>query len=392
MRTLRHTFCLLGCMASISVLHARAENWVGTWGAAQQLTEPHNLPPAPGLTGNTLRQVMRVSLAGQRVRVRLSNAYGDSALTVKSVRIARSTGAASIDPATGRPLTFRRAASVTLQPGEVLASDPMDFALAPLSDVTVSMEFGSAPKNVTGHPGSRTTSYIGTGAAASAKEMPQAVPTDHWYILAGVEVDAQAPVIVAFGDSITDGRGSTTNGNDRWPDQLSRRLADQGRSIGVMNMGIGGNAVVAGGLGPTALQRFERDGLESKGVRWIILLEGVNDIGGSHDPGVADRLIAAYTQMIEKAHRNHVAVLGSPILPFKASFYDSPEHEAARKKVNAWIRTSGLFDAVVDLDAAVRDPSDPDRLLPLYDSGDHLHLNPKGYQRMAEAIDIKLFQ
>ena len=392
MRTLRHTLCFLGCITGMSVLQLRAENWVSTWAAAQQLTEPHNLPPAPGLTGNTLRQVMRVSLGGKRIRVRLSNAYGDSALTLKAVRMARSTGTSAIDPATDRPLTFHGAASVTLQPGEVLASDPTNFKMAPLSDVAISMEFETAPKNVTGHPGSRATSYIATGSAASAKEMPQAVTTDHWYVTAGIDVEAKAPVIVAFGDSITDGRGSTTNGNDRWPDQLSRRLAKEGRSIGVLNKGIGGNAVVAGGLGPTALQRFERDGLEPNGVRWIILLEGVNDIGGSHDADVADRLIAAYTQMIEKAHRNHLVVLGSPILPFKASFYDSPEHEAARKKVNAWIRTSGLFDAVVDLDAAVRDPSDPDRLLPLYDSGDHLHLNPQGYQRMAEAIDLKLFR
>jgi lysophospholipase L1-like esterase len=223
--------------------------------------------------------------------------------------------------------------------------------------------------------------------------MNSAVTVDHWYILSRIDLwlDDSYSCVVTLGDSLPDGRGSTTNGNNRWPDNLARRLrADANTAkVGVINEGIGGNAVVSGGLGPTAMVRFDRDVLGENGVRWVIILEGVNDIGGGQ---TADNLIAAYQQFINKAHARKILAYGVPITPFGGSFYDSPSHRAVRQTVNDWIRTSGKFDAVIDMDAAVRDPTDPNTLSAAYDSGDHLHLNVAGYQKMADAIDLDLFK
>ena len=369
--------------------------WLGTWATSPQLTEPSNLPPAPGLWGNTLRQIAHVSVGGERLRVRFSNEYGYRPLTINAARIAVSVGAGAIDPGTDRALTFSGAPSITLEPNATVISDPVDFALAPMSDVAVSTFVAPPQNDITGHPGSRATSYLTAGDAATAATLDAPTPTDHWYFLTGIDV--LAPVgsgaIVTLGDSITDGRGSTTNGNDRWPDALARRLqADPATSgLSVLNHGIGGNAVLAGGLGPPAVERFDRDALGQDGVRWIIVLHGVNDIGGSTDGAVADRLIEAYGGFIDRAHAAGVRIYGSPILPFGGSQYASAEHEAARQTVNDWIRTSGRFDAVIDLDAAVRSPNTPENLAATYDSGDHLHLNPSGYQKMADSIDLALF-
>jgi lysophospholipase L1-like esterase len=225
--------------------------------------------------------------------------------------------------------------------------------------------------------------------------LPDAATTDHWYFIQAIDVEAVAPsaAVVILGDSITDGRGSTTNANDRWPDFLARRMQANPATapLSVLNQGIGGNAVLSGGLGPTAIARFDRDVLSQRGVRWLIVLEGVNDIGGSGDASVAGRLISAYDGLIDAAHERGLLVYGVPILPFGDSGYDSPLHEAARQEVNAWVRTSGRFDAVIDLDRVVADPAVPNRLLPAYDSGDQLHLSPAGYEAMAEAVDLGLF-
>ena len=208
--------------------------------------------------------------------------------------------------------------------------------------------------------------------------------------------DASSAAVVALGDSITDGRGSTTNGNDRWPDGLARRLQANPATAGVavLNQGMGGNAVVSGGLGPTAMQRFANDVLGQRGVRWLIVLEGVNDIGAASGPAAAaaaTALIAAFGRFVDLSHDRGIKVFGVPILPFGGSNYDSAAHRAARQTVNDWIRTSGKFDAVIDLDAAVRDPANPLKLLPAYDTGDHLHLTPAGYRAMADAVDLSLF-
>jgi lysophospholipase L1-like esterase len=370
--------------------------WVGTWSTGPQLTEPGNLPPPPGLAGNTLRQNVLPTLDGARVRVLFSNEWGEAPVTFTSVRLASATGASAIDPGTDRELLFGGGASVTIPAGQAQVSDPLDFGVVALSSIAISIHFGAVPTNVTGHPGSRTTSYLEVGAAAAAPSLPAAATTDHWYFIAGIDVEAPAPsaAVVTLGDSITDGRGSTTNANNRWPDNLARRLKANPptQQVAVLNQGIGGNAVVSGGLGPTAVARFERDVLAQRGARWVIVLEGVNDIGGSTDAGVANRLIEAYQGLIDSAHARGLLVYGVPILPFGGSMYDSPAHEAARQTVNAWVRTSGRFDAVLHLDAAVADPADPTRLLLAYDDGDRLHLSPAGYQAMADAIDLSLFQ
>lgn len=373
---------------------AADEHWVTTWACAAQLTEPQNRPPAPGISSNTLRQVIHATLGGTHLRARFSNEYGTNAVTIQSVHVANSAGGSAIDPATDKPLMFHGAPFVILQPGEVALSDPFDFNLAALSSLTVSIHFGETSGAVTGHPGSRATSYIVAGDAVTAPNLANAATTQHWYILTGLDVDApgSSASVVTLGDSITDGRGSVPDHNNRWPDNLARRLNTNAptANIAVVNMGVGGGAVVRGGLGPTALKRFDRDVLQTGGVRWVIVFEGVNDIGGSRGPNVATNLINAYQEFIDKAHAKGLRIYGATITPL--GFYFSPAHETARKTVNEWIRTSGKFDAVIDFDAAVRDPANPTNLLTDCDSGDHLHLNVAGYQRMADAIDLTLFK
>ncbi len=388
-------FMAMSIMAASGAGEA-AERWLGVWACSQQLTEPHNMPPEPGLSGNTLRQVARVTLGGGCIRLWFSNEYGKGPVAIASAHVAVSLGGGAVDPRTERALSFKGSPSLVIPPGKTAVSDAVDFDLAVAADVAVSLYFGEVPPDLTGHPGSRATSYIKTGDASGDHAMSGAVTTDHWYILGCIETlaDSSRSVLVAAGDSLTDGRGSTTNGNDRWPDNLFRRLQADKRTkgIAVLNMGVGGNAAVSGGLGPTLSERFGRDVLERGGVRWVILLEGVNDIGGSKDVSVADALISAYKDFAVRAHAKGIRVYASPILPFGGSQYDTEAHEAARRKVNAWISTGGAFDEVIDLDAVVRDPADPARLLPAYDTGDHLHLNQAGYRAMADAMDLELFR
>ncbi|HKG92463.1 MAG TPA: GDSL-type esterase/lipase family protein, partial [Gemmatimonadaceae bacterium] len=320
---------------------ARGE-WVGTWAAAQQLTEPRNLPPEPGLAGSTLRQVVHVSIGGTRLRVRFSNAFGDAPVAITSAHLARSVGGDTIESASERALAFGGKSSVTIPPRGTVVSDPLDYGLAPLANVAVTVRFAETARDVTGHPGSRTTSYLQPGDLVSAPAMPDAARTDHWYVLAGIDVEAgvASAAVVALGNSITDGRGSGTNRQNRWPDNLARRLQADPRTarVAVLNAGIGGNCVLRDCLGPAALARLERDVLDQGGARWLIVLEGVNDIGGAQGADssavVARGLIAAYQQIIARAHSRGIRAYGATILPFGGSFYASPEHEAARQTVN----------------------------------------------------------
>jgi len=310
---------IVAILAAVSPIAAPAPpapadgRWVGSWVSAPQLTEPQNMPPAPGLAGQTLRQVIQPSLDGTRLRVVLSNAYGDADLTVDSVRVARSKGGAAIDAASDRALSFDGAASVTVPRGAQMVSDALAFDVAAFVNLAVSVHFASVPPALTGHPGSRTTSFIQAGNVTGAADLPGAVTVDHWYVLSGLEVwaDAGAAAIVVLGDSITDGRGSTTNRNDRWPNLLAQRLRANPATanVAVLNQGLGGNRLLRDGLGPNALARFDRDVLAVPGVRWVVVLEGVNDIGTAvaartrGEPAATARdVIAAYRQIVTRAH------------------------------------------------------------------------------------------
>lgn len=382
--------------------------WVSSWGASQQIPEPHNSLPPEDLTDATLRQIVHLSIGGPAIRVHLSNAFGTEALPITSVHIARplSTSSPSIDPASDRPLTFAGNPYADIPPGAELISDPIDYPVAPLSDLAISLHLQSPPSRETGHPGSRATSYYVHGDLVSAPTFTDPKHIDHWYQL--TEVDVQSPTsgatIVTLGDSITDGHGATTNGNDRWTDVLASRLqaSPATRSIAVSNQGIGGNHLLIDGLGPSALARFDRDVLAPAGVRWVIVFEGVNDLGGLARDGevtpaehaaLVHRVIAAYQQIIARAHAHSLRVYGATITPYIGSSYyhPGPLSESDRQAVNKWIRTPGNFDAVIDFDSLVRDPQHPGQLLPAYDCGDHLHPSPAGYKAMADSVALSLF-
>jgi len=374
-------------------------HWVTTWGCGPQLTEPGNLPPAP-LAHSTLRQFVRTTVGGNVIRVRLSNAYGTNSVTVNTAHVALPAGAGSggngdINPATDSALTFRGAPGIVIPPGEVVLSDPLSFALPALTNVAISIYFGNvSATTINGHPGSRTTSFIIISNVVSAASMTGATTTQHWYVITGVEVlaDISSLTLVTLGDSITDGRGSTTDANNRWPDDLAQLLNANAPTAGVAvdNMGIGGGGIF-GGLGPSAVNRFDRDVLNQSAARWVIIFEGVNDIGGDGTGTIATNLIAAYTQFINKAHARNLRAYGATITPFGGNGYFTTAHEAARQTVNAWIRTNNLYDAVIDFDVVVRDPVTLTNLLSAYNSGDGLHLTPAGYQAMASSINLNLF-
>ena len=375
----------------------RSLSWIAAWEAAPQLTEDRNMPPVP-LTGTTLRQVVQVTVQGFDRRVRLSNEFGDEPLVVASAFIGQSASVAGPTEA-GTQLTFSKDTSVTIAPGAAVWSDKVVGATDAMSLSVISLYLTRVPRRLTGHPGSRTTSFILAGNHVRDTVLPSATKTEHWYVISGLEVTAatETGAVVVLGNSIADGRGSGTDKNNRWPDNLARRLQADDRMpvVAVLNAGIGGNAVLRGGLGPTALDRFERDVLNQRSVRWVIVSEGVNDLGGSKPDSAAataTQLIEAYKQFIARGHERGLRVYGATMLPFGGSFYDAPERSAARQRLNDWIRRSRAFDAVIDFDAAMRDPANPSRLRGDADSGDHLHPNEIGYRLMAESIDLKLFR
>ncbi|KLU85259.1 lipolytic enzyme [Magnaporthiopsis poae ATCC 64411] len=348
--------------------------WVDIWGCMPQLTEPANLPPAPyNQTGvvfqnATIRQTIRVTLAAPIFRLQISNA----------------------DPIKDLPLA----------------------ALAVLT-VDISLATGQTTNSVTSHPGSRTTSWLAPGNAVGAANFsgPGVGKTDHWYLLSRVEgftgsssssvsssSSSASSALVIVGDSISDGRGSTTNGNNRWPDVLANRLVAAGAGVSVINQAAGGNRILRDGLGPNALGRLDRDVLAGSSVRYALVFEGVNDIGTAglgeaEQLETRDRIVSAYSQMISRLHAHGIAAFGATITPMSGpgQAYGEPSREKTRLAVNDWIRTSGRFDAVVDFDRLVRDPANNTRLAPEYDVGDCLHLSPAGYKAMGESIDLELF-
>ncbi|MGY1502846.1 SGNH/GDSL hydrolase family protein [Streptomyces sp. QTS52] len=393
-----------------------APHWVDTWTSMPQLTEPGNMPPAPFtgeravLVDTTLRQTVRVSVGGERVRLRFSNAFGTTPLPLTAVTVAlpldNRAGASAVEPGTLREVTFAGRRSTTVPAGAQVVSDPLDFGLRPATDLTVTtyLADGQASLALTSHPGSRTTSYLRTGDGTAEQDLSGATPVNHWYLLSDVEVlsgrDTRA--VTVLGDSLSDGRGSTTNGNNRWPDQLLDRLRGLpgGGRIAALNQAAGGNRVLNDGLGPNALARLDRDVLAHSGVSWLIVFEGVNDIGTAEatpaaQQRVTDDLIAAYRQIVVRAHAQGIRVYGATLTPFRGNMpYDDPAglRETARQAVNGWIRTGGGFDAVVDFDRAVRDPADPGRLRADLHDGDWLHLNPEGYRTLAAAVPASWFR
>lgn len=377
----------------------RGAHWVGSWATSQQIPEERNTLAPHDLDDATLRQTVHLSFAGTALRVRLSNAFGTAPLHVAAAHIARALkpGSDAIAPDSDTALHFSGAGDVTIPAGAEYVSDPVSLGG---TDLAISLYLQTAPAQQTSHPGSRTTSYLVHGNHAGDAALSGAKTFDHWFNIAGIDVVGGEGAVSVIGDSITDGRGSTTNGNDRWTDDLARRLSAARRKIGVLNHGIGGGKVLEDGLGPNAMSRLDRDMLAQPGIRWLIVFEAINDIGtfdpdgtkpkAAHD-ALVRQLTTAYSQMIEKAHAAGIKAYGATITPFMdcGPYHPKPISEGDRVAVNGWIRSH--FDAVLDFDAVARDPARPDHLNPAYDSGDGLHPSPPGYQALAAAVPLSLF-
>lgn len=409
MRTSRRQFVFSVCLFFGVASNISAQtHWVGSWAASQQLVEPGNSLSPDDLRDATLRQIVHLSLGGTSLRLHISNRFGTAPLRFTSVHAARAASPDSeqIVPGTDREVTFGGSQDVTVPAGADYVSDPIAFRAAPLSHLAITLHLDSPPAQQTGHPGSRATSYVAHDDLVSSPDLAPAKKVEHWYFIA--EVDVASPpgtaAVITLGDSITDGHGATTNGNDRWPDVLARRLqaSPATKKIAVLNHGIGGNRLLLDGLGPNAMARFDHDVLAQAGAKYLIVLEGINDIGTlarEHDVPDLDHkllvqhIIQAYEQIVTRAHAHGIKVFGATILPFVGSGYYHPsaQSEADRQAVNRWIRTPGHFDGIVDFDKVARDPQRPERLLPSFDSGDHLHPSPKGYKAMGEAVPLGWF-
>ncbi|KAK0629571.1 SGNH hydrolase-type esterase domain-containing protein [Bombardia bombarda] len=389
-------------------------HWVDTWTSMPQLVESSNMPPSPYSSGGvfkdaTLRQTLHLSIGAERLRIQISNTFGGSDLPITAASIAFPTdgkaGVPGIDTASLKQLTFKGGAeSITIPRGQVAYTDPVDFKVDPQAMITVSLysKAGQSGSSITGHPGSRTTSHMQAGDKVNASTITGA-NTKHWYFISAVEAWApeNASAFVILGDSITDGRGSTDDANNRWPDLLLARLQKANLShIAVNNQAAGGNTVLSGGLGPTLLSRYKRDGIQQAGVKYVLIFEGVNDIGGGGtDSGsqtsIGNRLIDAYKQIAKDCKAAGIKVYGATITPFGGSgqSYSNPTREQTRVKVNNWILSSGgVLDGVVDFSKSVSDASVKSQLGKPYDGGDHLHPNVAGYQAMADGFPLELFQ
>lgn len=418
---------LCGLAASFTA-HATAlqDHWVSAWGTAQQLAPQPvpKMPPRPAgdtrpappppqgpsplvptpekIADQTIRMVIRPTIGGARVRLQFSNASGGDPVTIAHTRLAKSAGEARTAPGTDRLVRFSGKEAVTIQPGAVAISDPIAMDVKALELLTVSIHVpGSVPAN-TIHPLGLRTTTLAAGDRTADADLPGGQTNRSYFWLTGLEVQAprEWATIVAFGDSITDGYGTTPGKGAAWPDLLAERLQGGAatRHLSIVNMGISGNRVRRDGAGLSALARFDRDVLARPGVEWMILLEGINDINIAAIPGIPDteavtaaQLIAAYTQLIDRAHLHGIKVIGATLTPTEGLWMYGPRTEELRQAVNAWIRTGGKFDAVVDFDAALRDPARPSRLNPAFDPGDHVHPNDAGNAAMAAAFDLKTF-
>jgi lysophospholipase L1-like esterase len=405
------------------------QRWIGTWATAAQ---PSPLGSVQAFRNQTLRLIVHTSAGGPEVRIRISNTFGDGPLLIRAAHIARRATAADIDPSSDRALTFGGQSSTTIPAGSIAVSDPADVNVPALSDLAISLFLPQTTTATTSHILALQTSYVSTetGDSTAAVKFPVANTITSWPFLTGVDVAAspRGAAIVAFGSSTTDGDGSTKDANHRWPDVLAERLQKAGgrdAELGVLNLGIIGNRLLSdnhsprqaggpfgavlerfgGSLGQAGLARFERDVLDQAGVRYVILVLGINDIlfPGSFIPLTesvsAQSVISGNRELMARARKKGIRVIETTIPPFEDATFSSPtikfytpEKETVRQEVNAWIRGSREFDGVIDFDAVLRDPSHPARLLPEYDSGDHLHANDAGYIASANAIPLALFR
>jgi len=375
-------------------------DWVGTWSVS-----PLGVAAAIHINGQTVRQIVHTSLGGERVRVRLSNAYGTSPLLVGSAHVAVSTGDASIARRTDRVLTFNGSPTIAIPGGALAVSDAVALDVPALANLAVSLYLPEDVVATTQHTRGVQTTYISaTGDFTSASNLT-ATTTQSFYFLTGVEVRAseRSRAIVTFGDSIVDGFGSTVDANQRWPNLLAERLQWNPRTshLAVLNAGIAGNRVLHDLVGTNALARMDRDVLVQTGVKYVIVMEGINDfgipglIGNPAEEVTAEQVIQGHRQMIDRAHALGLLIYGSTLSPAEGSLFPnfySAALEAKRQAVNSWIRTGRAYDAVIDFDKVLRDPSHPTRILAAYDSGDHIHPNDIGYRAMADAIDLSLFR
>ncbi|MGB8029059.1 MAG: SGNH/GDSL hydrolase family protein [Terracidiphilus sp.] len=374
--------------------------WVGAWATAPMLAEGgFNVRP---LCGVTLREIVHISAGGAQIRVRFTNAYGTDPLIVSDAHVALSAGNAAIQTGVDHAITFGGATSVNIPPGAELFSDPIAFAVQPLSDLVVSFYLPSqVTRAETYHSFADQDNFIANGDVSTAPDLADATKIFSWYFLNGIDVQAVdgSQAIVTLGDSITDGALSTHNANLRWPDLLAARLnADPNlKNVSVLNVGIGGNRVLNEVAGPSALSRLDRDVLSQSGVRYVIVLEGINDIGRlahlatPYDDITAAQLEMALKQIADAAHEHGIKAIGATLTPYGGAGYYSDKGEQVREAVNDWIRSSGTFDGVADFDKVTQDPANPTHFNPAYDSGDHLHPKDAGYKAMADAIDLSLF-
>lgn len=403
----------LGWALAANPLAAAGNHWVVTWGtspAPQMEAGAEAGAPRLQFADQTIREIVRVSIGGGTVRVRLTNAYGKQAVGIGAAHIAVCAGSSVILAGSDRILTFGGKREVVIPPDAPVLSDPVPLDVPALGEVALSVFVPGAAAAAGIHYSARQTAYVGPGDLTAASSFPAAAGTiPCWVFLSGVDVLApeSASAVAVFGDSITDGSRSTQNANHRWPDFLAARLLARAGSpeVGVLNSGIGGNRLlhdpsVRVQFGVNALARFDRDVLAQPGVRYVVVLEGINDVGhpGAGAPlsetVTAEDVIAALKQLIARAHEHGLRIFGATLTPFEGTAipgYFTPEKELRRKAVNAWIRTGGAFDATIDFDRAIRDPAHPDRMFPDYDGGDHLHPGDRGYEAMADAVDLSLF-